>query len=95
MLINTRELIKRTGATFRQIDHWCRMGVIPTVGKQTPGSGYYRSFDENIVNPVELMAKVSRAFGRPLHTKLLKDVYDNYEKGMLELTDNISLSWKK
>ncbi len=93
MLINTKELIKRTGASFRQIDYWCRMGVISTVGKGTPGSGYYRQFDEEIVNRVKLVVKVSKAFGRPLHTKELKGIYDNCDRGMLELGDGIGIIW--
>ncbi len=94
MLINTRELIKRTGASFRQIDYWCRMGVISTVGKRTPGSGYYRQFDEEVVNRVKLVVNVSKAFGSPLHTKELKGIYDNYDDGKLDLGDGIILLWE-
>ncbi len=93
MLINTKELIKRTGGTFRQIDYWCRMGVISTVGKGTPGSGYSRQFDEEVVKRVRLVVKVSQAFGRPLHTKELKGIFDNYEYGVLDLGDDIKLIW--
>ncbi len=93
MYINTKELAKRTGATFRQIDYWCLKGVISPIGKGSPGSGVKREFDESIISRVRLLAKLSKAFHNSLHRDEQKKIYEAYNVGFIDLGDGIILSW--
>jgi DNA-binding transcriptional MerR regulator len=93
MYINTKELAKRTGATFRQIDYWCLKGVISPVGKSSPGSGIKREFDESIISRVRLLAKLSKAFHNSLHKNEQKKICEAYDKGYIDVGGGIILSW--
>ncbi len=93
MYINTKELAKRTGATFRQIDYWCLKDVISPVGESCPGSGIKREFDESIISRVQLLAKLSKAFHNSLHKNEQKKIYEAYDAGFIDLGDGIILSW--
>lgn len=51
-------VMTRTGATYRQIDHWCRKGyLLPG----TPGSGFYREWSEKEIQITMLMVKLTAA----------------------------------
>jgi len=94
MLITSKELAQRTGATYRQIDYWCGLDLISAVGKNKPGSGYYRGFEEAIVPRVTFLVKVSNAFNHSFRKDTLKMISDSYEEGSIDLGDGITLSWK-
>ncbi len=83
MFINTSELVKRTGATTRQIDYWCRKGVISPIETPCPGSGRHRKFDNEIIPRVKLLVKLSNVFHHKLHTNILKKIYNSYDEGFL------------
>lgn len=94
-MIGAYELCKATGATYRQVDYWCAMGVIPTIGKVSPGSGIDRKFDEEIIEKVALLAKVSKIFpGRPVGKDILRQIFENYEEGEIILGEGIVLRWE-
>ena len=91
MIINSRELAERTGATFRQLDYWCTRGIIHPLWGDNPGSGRRRSFNEAIVDRVLLLVRISRAFQReniPMH-----QAFDRYDEGDLDLGEGLTLSW--
>lgn len=94
VMIQTSELILETGATFRQVDYWCRYGVIPTIGEHLPGSGINRKFNNEIIPRVKILVKVSKAMGGRVDINILKTIYKNFGLGFVELSDNVVLSWR-
>jgi DNA-binding transcriptional MerR regulator len=93
--ITSGELCALTDASYRQLDYWCRVGLISPNGKSTPGSGYYRHFNSDIVDRVKFLVNVSNAFNHSFKTDTLKQIYDRYEEGHIDLGDGITLSWRK
>jgi hypothetical protein len=92
-MIWASELMKKTGATHRQIDYWCRNDIIQTLGDQTPGSGRNRQFDQEIIPRVITLVKVSKALNGYPNIKLLKMIYEHFDTGFVALTEGITLSW--
>lgn len=43
--VGSQEVLRETGATYRQIDHWCRTGLVRCHEGLAPGSGSGRTFD--------------------------------------------------
>ncbi len=93
-MLTSKELSIQTGASYRQIDYWCRNSVIIPLGKNTPGTGFNRKFDDSIVDKVELLVRMSKSFDG-CRTDQLKLIYENYDKGFVELEAGIIISWKK
>lgn len=93
MTLTTTELIERTGASHRQIYHWCDNAVISPVRGHVGLVNRY-VFDENIVDRVIVLVRVSRALNYRLDVKTLRLIYDNFEDGFLFLDDGIVLSWR-
>lgn len=54
--VGTRELVAQSGASYRQIDYWTRVGLLEAENDE-PGSGHHRRY------PVEAVA-VARALAR-------------------------------
>lgn len=52
------EVMDATGLTYRQVDHWTRMGWLHTtdLGDDRHGSGYWRAFPRTEVRVARLMA---------------------------------------
>jgi DNA-binding transcriptional MerR regulator len=61
----TREVVEMTGATYRQIDYWCRTGLIPG-HTESVGSGRRRRFTEQDVKRARLVLLASRLSNQPL-----------------------------
>jgi len=89
--VDSKELMALTGATYRQIDYWCRQGYIQPVGDGTPGSGHRRRFNTTIIDKVKLITRISQAFERP--NSPLKHIVDHYDEGVYDLGDGIHLTW--
>lgn len=94
MTISARELMLRTGASYRQIDYWCGTGIIKPIGKPNPGSGYRREFDEEAVSRIKLVATLARAFGHTIPKEVLGQIFKNYENGHFYLGEGVELRWK-
>ncbi len=94
MKIKKKELMKRTGLTDRQLDYWCRQQVIIPIGAVCPGSGFRREFDEDVVDRVRLLVKLSKSCNQFLSLDILKRIYACYEEGYVDLGDGLVLSWK-
>lgn len=92
-MISSRELAEATGATYRQIDYWTTSGVIEPVGKARPGSGSFRSFDEEWIPIVKLFVKIAKQF-RYNHHDLLRKVVLHYDLGFVVLEDGLRLVWR-
>lgn len=90
MFIGTTELSRRTGATFRQINHWRYMGIIEAE-IQTPGSGALVKFDTEIIPKVRFLVNVSNA----LNGLTLSVLAAYYEEGMIDLGNDLTLNWRK
>jgi hypothetical protein len=57
-MLSATEVCQRTGASYRQVDYWCRSGVIePWVG--ATGNGSRRVFSEYQVRVVRLIADLA------------------------------------
>lgn len=64
-LLGSMEVIEQTGITYRQLDYWCRTGIIePTIPGR--GSGSARRFTEREVDTIRaLVAMLSLSFAVP------------------------------
>lgn len=94
MTISSRNLVRRSGASYRQLDHWTRLGIIKPIGDSCPGSGHVRQWDDNIVGLVMTIGKVSRALGSNCGGGILEAVAKHYDQGFVNLTDGIQLRWR-
>lgn len=94
-VIRTKELAERTGATRRQIDYWAKAGVIEVVGGQPDtGCGFPRLYAEKVVDPVKVLTRISTAFDHHIKVEILKEIYDNYEAGYLDMGGGIYIAWR-
>lgn len=57
-LLSTADLADATGASFRQIDNWCRRGLITPIVK-AEGSGTRRAWSERTVASVSRLVRFS------------------------------------
>ena len=94
--MNTNEMMEQTGATFRQLDHWARCGIIGPTGV---GSGRYRQWDPDDVPAVAAMVRVSAALkgGGQGGREVLSAVRDAVRAGQRSVVLNggqgVTLSW--
>ena len=63
---STVEVAELTGATYRQLDHWCRRGFIPGQPTMGIGSGHRRLWTDKQVEEVELLMRASRLINATL-----------------------------
>jgi hypothetical protein len=91
--ITADQLVEATGATHRQIDYWATHEVVPVCGEKSPGSGFRRTFDEEIIPRVKILVKASAAFGGGLNADIMKKIYDGYEEGKVRIGFDIYLVW--
>lgn len=92
-MLTTKELAKMTGATYRQIDYWCRVGLIKPIGKSNPGSGRRRLFDDDTVRKINLLVAVSHAFGGTTRLPQLEKIVSAEAAGKVYLGEGLTLSW--
>lgn len=94
MIITAKELVSQTGATYRQIDHWSKGGILPFT-ETGVGSGYKRLFEEEIVDKVKLLVRVSEAFDGSIKARMLKWIYEAFDERQIELDTGVFLRWKE
>lgn len=63
--MSTTDVCRSTGATYRQVDHWCRKGYIDGVGSWV-GSGHRRRFTRDQVGRVQALIRASQIKELPL-----------------------------
>jgi hypothetical protein len=60
--VSVTELMSLVGCTYRQIDHWVRMGYVHAIGDAEPGSGNPRRFTPKDVFMARIV-KTLQGFG--------------------------------
>ena len=89
--VSSRELCELTGASYRQIDYWCREGIIHAVTDDTPGSGKQRRFAKDLIDKVKLVVKISNAFDRK--NSPMKFIVEHYADGEFNMGEGVYLTW--
>lgn len=61
------DVAQRAGVTYRQLDHWFRLGYLSANGQPTgsPGSGHDREFTYDEVRRLTLLARLVSAGVKP------------------------------
>ena len=59
------EVVRLTGCTYRQLDYWCRRGIIPGHG-EADGSGSRRTFTAAHVDLIGRLTREAAHRRRPL-----------------------------
>lgn len=54
------DVVAYVGITYRQLDHWCRLGIIQPLDKANPGSGTSREFPIEEVEKIAVIARLVR-----------------------------------
>jgi hypothetical protein len=54
------DLIRLCGITYRQVDHWCRVGHLHPEPEGNPGSGWARAFSPTEVRVAYVMGALVR-----------------------------------
>jgi hypothetical protein len=60
--LSTIELCRRSGATYRQLDYWARLGILRPHGNSCPGTGVSRRWDATLAPVARRLAVVSKLF---------------------------------
>lgn len=60
-MFNSKEACSMSGATYRQLDYWCKCGVIKDTAK---GSGTRREFDIEDILALKLVLAIVSSFGQ-------------------------------
>lgn len=92
-MIKSRELVERSGASYRQLHYWVTERIVYPIGDSSPGSGHTHYFEESVIPKVTLLANISQAFQNAVPCEILKKIYDDFDKGYISLDHNIILSW--
>jgi DNA-binding transcriptional MerR regulator len=58
--VNTRDVLRVTGVTYRQLDYWARMHYVQATN-EGEGSGAHRVWPDREVRIVALMARLTEA----------------------------------
>src|SRR5687768_1121897 len=53
--VTSSELTIDAGITYRQLDYWCRTGLLAPMDDATPGTGWTRRFAEHQVDRAHLL----------------------------------------
>lgn len=64
---------KQFGVSYRQVDHWCRVGVLGERLQHVGGSGKRRKFTDDEVLRLVILAEIDAIFGLvPLSSRLMR-----------------------
>jgi hypothetical protein len=72
-VFTTVEAVHQTGATYRQLDYWCRMGWIPGMPRKI-GSGYERQWTPAQIEEARWLALASDSFYRGGRGRQIVDI---------------------
>lgn len=62
---SSRQICRLAGVSYRQLDYWCRTGLIPGM-EGSPGSGSRRIWDEDQLNRVQHLSEAAFLRSMPL-----------------------------
>lgn len=91
--IKVKDLMLQTGLTYRQIDYWCRRGIIDPVNGEDLGSGFDREFDASTTESIRVLGIIAKACKNRLTAEILREIYDNFNAGHIYLAPGIKLEW--
>lgn len=57
-LLSSTEVLQRAGITYRQLDYWCRTGLLKPV-EAMPGSGNAREFPDSEVRTATALGRLA------------------------------------
>ena len=63
---STNDVVRMVGCTYRQLDYWCRVGLIPGQSAARPGSGGRREWMVDDIARARLVFLASRLSSGPL-----------------------------
>lgn len=69
--ITSWDVCAQAGVSYRQLDYWCRLGIIEPVGGATPGSGSQRRFTSR---EIRVVAFVGRLYELGARAQVVKHV---------------------
>lgn len=84
MSYTSDQVVKVTGITYRQLDHWCRMGYVDLLNR-TPGSGSPRHFTDAQLSH---LATVKALVDAGINTRTAAHIAHNtpqYEHGPVQI----------
>ena len=95
-LLSTPEVAERAGVTYRQIDHWARIGLItPTIEADGPGSR--RRWERAHVAQIAVIGRVSRQLstgaGAGAPHDILVAAAEHWADGRVELGEGVAVTW--
>lgn len=75
---STIEVAKLTGATYRQLDYYCRKGLVPGQPRYGTGSGNRRRWTDDQIEEVLLLVRASKLVNATLNeaVEMLRDADD-------------------
>lgn len=59
-VLSAPQVCRLVGISYRQLDYWCRLGLIRPVASESRGSGVARRFDEAQLPAIRLAAHLMR-----------------------------------
>lgn len=81
--LNTQDVARKAGISYRQLDYWLRNGVVE-IKDPTPGNGVARTFTEDEVADIIALGRVIRdahTAGLLLSRSAVGDVWDALAAG--------------
>ena len=94
--LSSTDVCRLAGITYRQLDHWCRSGVVTPahVTNDGGGSGRHRRFAPDSIRPLATLGRVSRATGAGgFACDHLARIYAHHDDGLVELTEGVWIMW--
>ena len=85
--------VKEAGITYRQLDHWCRTGLV-VAAKPAKGSGSQRAYSEHNISMLKLVKWLGDAgLDHALIRRIIKSIEnaDNLEGYLIVSPDQIAL----
>jgi DNA-binding transcriptional MerR regulator len=73
--VTSHELLTDASITYRQLDYWCRTGLLTTIHNPNPGSGHLRVFP---LSQLERARAVRELLDAGMALTVIRDVVDQY-----------------
>lgn len=87
---STHDAAQMVGCTYRQLDYWCRAGLIPGQADVKPGSGGRRAWTESDIQRARLVFLGSRLMHGPL-ARIVEMLENELALQQIELREALEL----
>lgn len=97
--LTAKQLARKTGFTYRQIDYWTTEGVLPTTNpeRRMGKGGEHRLYDAQLVPKLQRITELSEAFKSPhgggFPLKYAKEILEHWDRGWINIGDSFTLRW--